>query len=303
MASAYQGGATVGRPRTIDLSSGSRRRHLLASLPRRGPSALALAPFMRWDRVVAMLSRCLDELTTKGYSVLEGVHSPEDVHLFRAALGRIHATLGSPPLTAPTKTDVGPSCVMSAVGLVVARLLEHAPELAPRVLHPLVRAVLLGSLGPDLEIEVIAGAVSDSARAMLPWHTHIGGPDEDLVDPSAACRTLAPRRLSLLVYLDELAPGAGQLMIFPRRQRDPVAQPFPDARAPWSGQVTLSCGVGTAVLLDERTWHAAGTRSSPGLRRFVGGQFVRSAAERATRADLALAGLRGALLGGPAGGG
>jgi hypothetical protein len=101
----------------------------------------------------------------------------------------------------------------------------------------------------------------------------------------------------LLVYLDELAPGAGQLLIYPRRQSDPIAQPFADERAPWDGQVSLACPAGTAVLLDERTWHAATVRSLPGLRMFVGGQFIRSPALRASRADPALPGFRGSLLG------
>jgi hypothetical protein len=246
-----------------------------------------------------MLSHHLDELTTQGYAVLSGIYSSEDIGVFRSTLDAIYDELGRPLLTTVDKVDLGRGCVMSASGLAICRLLDHAPELAPRMLHPEVRAVLRGALGPQVEAEVIAGVVSDHHRSMHPWHTHIGGPDEDIVDPSVACASSPPQvqRLSLLVYLDELGPGAGQLMIYPRRQSDPLSQPFEDERGEWDGRVLLSCLAGTAVLMDERTWHAATTRTLAGLRMFVGGQFVSAPTLRASRADSALAGFHEELFG------
>lgn len=239
-----------------------------------------------------MLSHQLAELTTQGYTVLAGIYSSEDIGVFRTTLDAIYDELGRPSLTAVDKPNLGRGCVMSASGLAIGRLLDHAPELAPRMLHPDVRAVLRGALGPQVEAEVIGGCISDRRRSMHPWHTHIGGPDEDIVDPAVACSPLAIQRVSLLVYLDELRPGSGQLMIYPRRQSDPVTQPFEDERGQWGGQIVLSCPAGTAVVIEERTWHAATTRTFPGLRMFVGGQFVSSPALRASRADPALAGLQ-----------
>lgn len=186
---------------------------------------------------------------------------------------------------------------MSASGLAVGRLLDFAPELAPRMLHPDVRAVLREALGPQVEAEVIAGCMSDHHRSMHPWHTHIGGPDEDIVDPTVECTPDVIKRMSLLVYLDELEPGAGQLLIYPRRQSDPIDQPFEDERGDWDGRVVLSCPAGTAVVIEERTWHAATTRSFAGYRMFVGGQFVSDSALRASRADAALPGFQGRLFG------
>jgi hypothetical protein len=245
----------------------------------------------------SVLSHHLDELAAQGYAVLSGIYSSEDIRVFRSTLEAIYDEFGRPLLTTVDKADLGRGCLMSASGLAIGRLLDHAPELAPRMLHPEVRAVLRGALGPQVEAEVIAGVVSDHHRSMHPWHTHIGGPDEDIVDPSVACSPLAIRRVSLLVYLDDLEPGAGQLMIYPRRQSDPVVQPFEDERAQWDGHVLLSCPAGTAVVIEERTWHAATTRTFAGFRMFVGGQFVSSAAIRASRADPALPGFHGELFG------
>jgi hypothetical protein len=86
-------------------------------------------------------------------------------------------------------------------------------------------------------------------------------------------------------------------MIYPRRQSDPIAQPFEDERGEWDGGVLLSCPAGTAVLMDERTWHAATTRTLAGLRMFVGGQFVSAPTLRASRADPALPGFHEELFG------
>jgi hypothetical protein len=243
------------------------------------------------------MSRHLDDLTGQGYTVLSGIYSSDDIDVFRRTLESIYDGLGRPLLTRVEKGDLGRGCVMSASGLAIARLLDHAPELAPRMLHPDVRAVLREALGPEVEAELIAGCVSDHHRSMHPWHTHIGGPDEDIVDPTVACNPLTLQRVSLLVYLDELGPGTGQLLIYPRRQSDPIMQPFEDERGEWEGRVMLSCPAGTAVVIEERTWHAATTRTFAGYRMFVGGQFVGTPALRASRADLALSAFQSQLFG------
>jgi hypothetical protein len=248
-----------------------------------------------------MSPRHLDDLKTQGYTLLAGIYSSEDIDLFRRTLEAIYDELGRPLLTREDKGDLGRGCVMSASGLAIGRLLDHTPELAPRMLHPDVRAVLREALGPQVEAEVIAGCISDHHRSMHPWHTHIGGPDEDIVDPTVACTPIAIQRVSLLVYLDELKPGAGQLLIYPRRQTDPIAQPFEDERGEWEGRIVLSCPAGTAVVIEERTWHAATMRTLAGLRMFVGGQFVSSPTLRASRADPGAAGLSGLLFGSPTG--
>jgi hypothetical protein len=245
----------------------------------------------------SMLSRHLDELATQGYTVLSGIYSSADIGVFRTTLEAIYDELGCPLLTRKDKADLGRGCVMSGSGLAIGRLLDHAPELAPRMLHPDVQAVLRGALGPQVEAEVIGGVISDHHRPMHPWHTHIGGPDEDIVDPAVACSELEIARVSLLVYLDELEPGAGQLMIYPRRLCDPIAPPVDDERGQWDGRVLLSCSAGTAVVIEERTWHAATIRTFPGFRMFVGGQFVGTPARRASRADPALPSMHEALFG------
>lgn len=244
-----------------------------------------------------MSSRRLHDLATQGAAVLPGIYSSEDIAIFRQALEAVHAQLGWPPLTAMGKVDLGRGCVMSANGLAVGRLLDFAPDLAPRMLHPDVRALLREALGPDVEAEIIAGCMSDHHRSMHPWHTHIGGPDEDVADAAIVCAPDEIRRVSLLVYLDDLEPGAGQLLYWPRRLSDPTSQPFEEERDEWEGGVTLSCPAGTAVVLEERTWHGATTRTLAGYRMFVGGQFVCSSRLRASRADPALPAFQAQLFG------
>src|SRR5690349_14391759 len=127
-----------------------------------------------------MPSHHLDQLATRGYTVLDSTYSSEDIQLFRAAMQAVYDKLGRPLLSRRDKTDLGNGSVLSGSGLAIGRVLEHAPEVAPRLLNAEARAVLRATLGPSVDTEVVAGVISDHNRSMHPWHHHIGGPDEDI---------------------------------------------------------------------------------------------------------------------------
>lgn len=215
-----------------------------------------------------------EALHTRGFAVLPPQHDPTYIDAAREALDELHRDYGRPPLA----TSSGRLChddVTSAspAGLMFSRVFSRKPEIARGYLTPALIDVLAGVLDGPPRYETCAGMISDPDRPLLTWHCHIGGLDEDLVDQSDPAGLPADRvrRLTILLYLDAIAPDDGALWVAPRALGDPLGIPSPGReREPWPGQTEVGGPVGTIVLLEERTWHAANPRKTPGLRRLVG---------------------------------
>ncbi|MEM7156845.1 MAG: phytanoyl-CoA dioxygenase family protein [Myxococcota bacterium] len=214
------------------------------------------------------------ELREQGYTILPGVYSAEYVQRFRAELERIYEEVGRPHLVFDGDKQLAPGITLRLSGLTIRKVLHYAPSLAEGYIHPDVAEVLLAALGDEMRMEMTSCMMSDAAREMHHWHMHIGGLDEASPPPKEIVEREAIGRLTLLVYLNDIHPGAGQLLIYPRRLTDPTECPFRGLSEPWEGQVALNCPAGTAVLTDERTWHASTPREEPGFRMFFGGQFA-----------------------------
>ena len=102
----------------------------------------------------------------------------------------------------------------------------------------------------------------------------------------------------MLLYLDDLTPDAGTLLIHPRRVTDPTPPPQDPALENWDGQIELACKRGTVVVMDQCTWHAARAKRSPGLRSFIACYFTSSSAPETSFVDESLRALasEGSLL-------
>ena len=79
----------------------------------------------------------------------------------------------------------------------------------------------------------------------------------------------------MILYLDEMKEGAGRLLVHPERNEDGSAPCSEALDIPWPGQVVVEGPPGTAVLVDQTTWHAALARTlDENLRVFFGLWFA-----------------------------
>lgn len=244
-----------------------------------------------------------EALHRTGYVVFPGLYDDAFSARGRDALARIYAELGSPPLSRRGKAELPQSrAILSGSGLMVGELLAHAPELIDGYLHPQILAVLEQSLGPDYRIETTAGMISDHHRIdVLGWHNHVGGLDEDLeraVDYATLSDTRI-RRVTLLIYVDGLSKQLGELIVWPRTLGDSLDPPNSEDERDLddSHAVTVVGPPGTAVLLEERTWHGSRARKTPGYRRFVGAMLMAAWAPAPVNVDATVAGFADRLLG------
>jgi hypothetical protein len=138
----------------------------------------------------------------------------------------------------------------------------------------------------------VAGVVSDHTRPFLEWHMPVGGIDDERYRRQGLLpRFERPERISMLVYLDDMDERSGQLLVYPRKITDPMTPPQPISSRAWDGQVAVKGPAGTAVFMEQSTWHAVLPRVDTSPRMFVGFWFAASHAAHAERTDETLRGL------------
>lgn len=229
--------------------------------------------------------------------VFGSLYSADFVAAARAGLTGLHRELGEPALC---QEGWNPQAVegagITSSGLQIGSgLVDFAPAIVEDFLHPTILTLFGATLGEDFAIDVIGGCVSDETRARKPWHHHCGGPDEERSDPAFAPVGEPAMRLNLLIYLDDVGEGGGQLLVQPRSIDTPI-ELCGDERADWDSQVVLGWTAGTAVVLDERTWHGVWPQTRPGHRMFVGGYFRAPALPAPRNADAGAARLRSRMM-------
>lgn len=241
-------------------------------------------------------------LRETGYAVFPSLYPESFLARGRQAIARVYEGLGSPSLHSRGKSQLDDSfAILSGSGLMIGQLLSRTPELIDGYLDPHMLEVLHECLGAGFRVETTAGTISDQHRnEVLSWHNHVGGLDEDL-ERAIDLETLDPdriRRLTLLIYLDGLSEQTGQLFVLPRTLADPLPCPVPEDeyRVDWPGVTVVNGPPGTAVLLEERTWHASLARRTPGYRRFVGAMLVAAWAPVADNVDPTVAAFADRLL-------
>jgi len=229
------------------------------------------------------------QLRDESYAVCPGLYGAEEVALLREELARVHREAGSPVPYGEGVTWLSENVELSSTGFVVHKLLGRAAGLSRGLLPAEVVAVARSVLGDDMHLEMVAGVVSDHTRPFFEWHMHVGGIDDERYRRDG----LRPRferaeRVSMLVYLDEMNERSGQLLVLPRKITDPIEAPYDVASKRWEGQLAVSGPPGTAVLMEQSTWHAVLPREDRSPRMFVGFWFAAAHATGAERTDESL---------------
>ncbi|MBX3272064.1 MAG: hypothetical protein KF729_17495 [Sandaracinaceae bacterium] len=241
----------------------------------------------------ARVERLARQLRERSFAVWPALYDGEAVARLRAALERVHREAGAPAPYGEGVTWLGPGLELSATGLVIHGLLGRAPSLARGSLPADAVTIVRGALGEGMHLEAVGGVISDHRRRFFEWHMHVGGIDDEAYRRRGWRPTFdAPQRVAMIVYLDEMRADTGQLLIKPRAPADPLEPPFPISARRWEGQVAVEGPAGTAVWMEQSTWHAVLPRApSDTLRMFVGFWFAAAHATVAERVDASLGAL------------
>lgn len=219
---------------------------------------------------------CVRDIDAQGFCVLPGQYPADQVAQLRSAIVEQYDVMGRPPLYSKCPRALGEDVELSTTGLVFTKLLKRCPELHSIMLDEDVVRIAQTSLGPGTHLELTAAVIADHTRPFFDWHDHAGGIDQELYRRRGEHPQLPKlQRLALVVYLDEMKEGAGRLLLHPERNED-CSAPCSEARnVPWPGQVIVEGPPGTAVLMDQTTWHAALPRTMvENLRVFFGLWFA-----------------------------
>ena len=230
------------------------------------------------------------QLVERGFTVLPGRYSADKVARIRGVLERIYQDLKAPPVWSAHPNHLGENLETSNTGLVVHKLLNIYPELHRDMLQDDVVQILRGALGQDMQLEYAGAVICNHTRPFFKWHHHVGGIDEEKFRRLGLRPTIeAPERVAMIVYLDEMAPQTGQLLIYPERVNGAADPPAPIEQQRWEGQLEVVGPPGTVVMLDQTTWHAVLPRTiDHELRFFFGLWFVAASAPQAERVDESL---------------
>jgi Phytanoyl-CoA dioxygenase (PhyH) len=230
-----------------------------------------------------------EEIRDRGFTVFDGAFSADEVAFLRASIERRYDGLGRPETFARPPLEPAPDVEIAVVGLVLYKLGVHCPELAPHLLKPDVVGAARDLLGEDMHLEFTSAVIANGERPFFPWHVHIGGVDNVVFRKEKLFPSFErSERATLLLYLDDLTPEAGTLLVYPRRVSEPTRPPHDPNVPDWPGMVELRCSRGTVVMMEQCTWHAARPKSSAGLRAYIACYFTSSVAKKTSWVDESL---------------
>ncbi|PRQ04996.1 hypothetical protein [Enhygromyxa salina] len=253
-------------------------------------------------------SASTQSLIEHGFAVLPGSYAAAKVARLRGALEQVYLRLHEPPLWSDEPQWLGDDLEVSGTGLVIHKLLKLCPDLHRDMLEDDAVQVLRGALGSDMRLEFAGAVVTNHTRPFFKWHNHVGGiEDEKFRRLGLRPPIETPERVAMIVYLDEMGPETGQLLIHPHRVSGASGPPAPVEQPDWDGRYEVVGPPGTVVMLDQTTWHAALPRTvDHELRFFFGLWFASASAPAAERVDESLLSvdtrdplLRSLLPGGP----
>jgi hypothetical protein len=222
------------------------------------------------------MSEAAMQLRTQGFAVLDSLVPAAETARHAEVMYEQWRRLGEPALFSLEDVILEPGVHVSPVGLTCAGILERVPELGDLLLRPELLALFGELLGPNFELEYGAGVISDHTRGFFFWHHHVGGIDAEDVRGRGYPQLDRIERLGCTLYASPLDDEHGCMLVWPRHADDPTAPPFPPGREPWPGATPLRAPIGSVVVFDQGTWHAATPMRQPGLRCFFG-FFVRRA--------------------------
>ncbi|MEZ4385710.1 MAG: hypothetical protein R3A79_30605 [Nannocystaceae bacterium] len=236
-------------------------------------------------------------LRERGFTVVDGGHTPEQVARLRAALAEVYARSGAPAPYDPKGRAVAADVQLAPTGFVLTRLLALCPELADDVLAPRVVAAARALLGPYARLELTGAVICDERRPFFSWHNHIGGIDvEDYRERREYPRFAASQRVIVVHYLDAIDADGGELRVLPRALAEATEPPHDIMREDWPGHERVHLAAGSTLILEQCTWHAVMPVRRPGLRMFVGAYLTSPEAPATAAVDDSLRAFTG---GGP----
>jgi hypothetical protein len=230
------------------------------------------------------------QLIEHSWAVVPGRYAADKVARVRDRLLAIYRRLDRPPLWSREPQELGENLELSGTGLVIHKLLTFDPELHHDLLEPDVVEIIRGTLGPDMALEFAGAVITNYTRPFFKWHNHVGGIEDEKYRRLGLRPAIErPERVAMIVYLDEMGPGTGQLLIHPRRVSGAAGPPGPIEATHWDGQIEVSGPPGTVVMIDQTTWHAALPRTvDQELRLFFGLWFAAASAPKPERVDESL---------------
>jgi hypothetical protein len=230
------------------------------------------------------------QLIERSYAVLPSHWKLDKVARIRAALAGIYERLELPPLWSSDPRWLGDNVEISDTGLVIHKLLSFDPKLHAELLDAEVIEIIRGALGQDMHLEFAGAVITNHTRPFFKWHNHVGGIEDEKYRRLGLRPAIErPERVAMIVYLDEMGPETGQLLIHPHRVSGASDPPGPIEEPRWDGQVEVSGGPGTVVMIDQTTWHAALPRTiDHELRFFFGLWFAASCVAETERVDESL---------------
>lgn len=233
------------------------------------------------------LDAVAEQLTARSYAVLPGLYPADKVARIRGVLARLYERLDAPPMYSKEPRWLADDIEVSGTGLVIHKLLGFDAALHRDVLEADVVAILRRALGPDMYLEFAGAVVVDHTRPFFKWHNHVGGIDDERyrrLGLRPAIETL--QRVAVIVYLDPMVPGSGQLLIHPHRVSGAADPPGEVDVERWPGALAVEGPAGTVVMMDQTTWHAALPREPHDeLRYFFGLWFASAEAADPERED------------------
>lgn len=243
------------------------------------------------DAEVAALA---SQLVERSYAVVPGRYDAGKVGRLREGLLEIYGRLESPPLWSQEPQVLGENLELSGTGLVIHKLLSFNPELHRDMLEPDIVAIVREVLGADMHLEFAGAVITNYTRPFFKWHNHVGGIEDEKYRRLGLRPAIErPERVAMIVYLDEMGPGTGQLLIHPRRVSGASGPPGPVDQLRWDEQVEVVGPPGTVVMIDQTTWHAALPRTvDQGLRLFFGLWFAAASVPKTERVDESLFSVR-----------
>lgn len=230
------------------------------------------------------------QLIDRSYAVLRGHWDAGKVARIRTALAGIYGRLEQPPLWSAEPLWQGENVEISNTGLVIHKLLSFDPSLHADLLDAEVIEIIRGALGHDMHLEFAGAVITNHTRPFFKWHNHVGGIEDEKYRRLGLRPAIErPERVAMIVYLEAMGPGTGQLLIHPQRVSGASGPPGVVEEPNWEGQVEVSGGPGTVVMIDQTTWHAALPRTvSHELRMFFGLWFAASCVPKTERVDESL---------------
>ncbi|HJL16292.1 MAG TPA: hypothetical protein RMH99_11585 [Sandaracinaceae bacterium LLY-WYZ-13_1] len=234
------------------------------------------------------------QVLERGFTSLPGLLPPARVDSIRAAMRARWARHGSPPAYARDDVRLADDAEITPVGFTVTGLLDTIPEAAELLLEPALRSLFGALLGEGFELELVSGILTDHTRPFFFWHSHVGG-----IDGADYRRRPLPRferceRIACTFYLTPLDEAHGAMLLSPRAIADPTEAPHEARREPWPDAVRLHLPAGSAVVLDQATWHAVTPMAREGVRVFIGSFVRRAGLAPPRRVDAAVARARAA---------